>query len=182
MPAHGSEPVGPFPPEADPVEYDKLRRRVLWKFPSGLYVIGSRAEDRRNLMTANWVTQVSFEPKLVGVSVEKDALTHELITAGGIFTVNVIDREDRAIIRKFTKPVEEDHEAATLNGFAFRDAPVTGAPLLEQAVAYVDCRVHEAVDVGGSTLFLGEVVDADFQKAEETEVLRMEDTRMNYGG
>ncbi|MBW3613777.1 MAG: flavin reductase family protein [Actinobacteria bacterium] len=182
MPVHGGEPTGPFPSGVDPADYDKLRRRVLWKFPSGLYVIGSRAGQRRNLMTANWVTQVSFEPKLVAVSVEKDALTHELITAGGIFTVNVIDREDRAIIRKFTKPVEEDLEAGTLNGFAFHDAPVTGAPLLDQAVAYVDCRVSQAVDVGGSTLFLGEVVDAGFQKPEETEVLRMEDTRMNYGG
>lgn len=182
MPTHGNAPLGPFPPEVDPAEYDKLRRRVLWKFPSGLYVIGSRAGDRRNLMTANWVTQVSFEPKLVAVSIEKGALTHELISAGGIFTVNVIDREDRAIIRKFTKPVEEDPVAATLNGFAFHDALVTGAPLLDQAVAYVDCQVRQAIDVGGSTLFLGEVVDAGFQKPEETEVLRMEDTRMNYGG
>ncbi|MDP9441650.1 MAG: flavin reductase family protein [Actinomycetota bacterium] len=182
MPAHGSDPLGPFPPGIDPVKYDKLRRRVLWKFPSGLYVIGSRAGGRRNLMTANWVTQVSFEPKLVGVSVEKDARTHELISAGDIFTVNVIDREDRAIIRKFTKPVEEDAAAGTLNGFAFHDAPVTGGPLLDQAVAYVDCEVRQALDVGGSTLFLGEVVDAGFQKPEETQVLRMEDTRMNYGG
>ncbi len=182
MPVHGSEPLGPFPPGVDPADYDKLRRRVLWKFPSGLYVIGSRSGTRRNLMTANWVGQVSFEPKLVGVSVEKDALTHELITAGGAFTVNLVDREDRAIIRKFTKPVEEDAAAGTLNGFAFHDAAVTGAPVLDQAVAFVDCQVRQAVDVGGSTLFLGEVVDAAFQKAEETEVLRMEDTRMNYGG
>lgn len=180
--AHGDEPLGPFPPGADPIEYDKLRRRVLWKFPSGLYVVGSRAGGRRNLMTANWVSQVSFEPKLVGVSIEKEALTHELISAGGVFTVNVIHREDRAIIRKFTKPVEEDTGAGTLNGFAFHDAAVTGAPVLDQAVAFVDCRVHQAVDVGGSTLYLGDVVDAGFHKPEDTEVLRMEDTRMSYGG
>ncbi|HET9442568.1 MAG TPA: flavin reductase family protein, partial [Acidimicrobiales bacterium] len=137
---------------------------------------------RRNLMTANWVTQVSFAPKLVAVSVEKTALTHRLVADGRVFTVNVIDREDRAIIRKFTKPVEEDAAAGTLNGFSFHDAPATGAPVLDQAAAYVDCSVREAVDVGGSTLFLGEVVDAAFQKPEETDVLRMEDTRMNYGG
>src|SRR2546423_10906847 len=76
-------PVGPFPPGADPEEYDKLRRRVLWKMPSGLYVIGSRAGDRRNLMTANWATQLAFDPKLIGVGVEKEALTHQLIQDGG---------------------------------------------------------------------------------------------------
>lgn len=181
-PVKSGEPVGPIPAGADPVEYDKLRRRVLWKFPSGLFVIGSRHAERRNLMTANWVSQVSFDPKLVGVSVEKEALTHELIAGGRAFTVNVASREDRAIVRKFTKPVEIDEAARTANGFPFVDAHVTGAPVLAQAVAFVDCRLHSEVDCGGSTLFLGEVVDAAFQLAEDTEVLRMEDTRMSYGG
>src|SRR5207237_7371482 len=66
-------PVGPFPEGADPDEYDRLRRRVLWTMPSGLYILGSRAGDRRNGMTCNWVTQVGFDPKLVGVSVEQEA-------------------------------------------------------------------------------------------------------------
>ena len=46
--------VGPVPAGHDPEEYDKLRRRVLWKMPSGLYVLGSRDGERRNLMTLNW--------------------------------------------------------------------------------------------------------------------------------
>jgi flavin reductase (DIM6/NTAB) family NADH-FMN oxidoreductase RutF len=174
--------VGPVPDGRDPEEYDKLRRRVLWSMPSGLYVVGSRAGERRNAMTLNWATQVSSEPKLLAVSVQKEALTHELITEGGVFTLCVVDREDRAIVRKFTKPVEVDPEARTLNGFPFVDAALTGAPVLAQAVAWVDCRVHSTVDLGDHTLFVGEVVDAGFAKAEETPVLRMEDTRMNYGG
>jgi flavin reductase (DIM6/NTAB) family NADH-FMN oxidoreductase RutF len=174
-------PVGPFPEGADPEAYDKLRRRVLWTMPSGLYVIGSRAGDRRNGMTANWVMQISFNPKLVAVSVEKGALTHELIDEGRTFAVNIIDREDRAIVRKFTKPVDVDAAAATLNGFPYSDGR-TGAPVLDQAVAVVECEVRETVDAGGHTLFVGEVVDARFQKPEDTPVLRMEDTRMNYGG
>ncbi|HEV3225533.1 MAG TPA: flavin reductase family protein [Acidimicrobiales bacterium] len=175
-------PVGPFPPEVDPDEYDKLRRRLLWTFPSGLYVVGSRDGDRRNAMTTSWVTQVSFDPKLVAVSVEKDAFTHELIASAGVFTVCTIDREDRAVVRKFTKPVEVDLDAHSLNGFPFRDGAVTGAPVLDQAVAFVECEVRNPVVVGGHTLFVGEVVNASFQKAEDTAVLRMEDTRMSYGG
>jgi flavin reductase (DIM6/NTAB) family NADH-FMN oxidoreductase RutF len=182
----GSGPLGPYPSGVDTeeaqVEYDKLRRRLLWTFPSGLYVIGSRAGDRRNLMTANWVTQVSFDPKLVAVSVDKTAFTHELITAGGVFTVNTIDREDRAIVRKFTKPVDVDDAAHTMNEFPFHDGPAAGAPVLDQAVAFVECAVRTQIDVGDHTLFVGEVVNSVFQKPEETDVLRMEDTRMNYGG
>jgi flavin reductase (DIM6/NTAB) family NADH-FMN oxidoreductase RutF len=182
MAADANGPVGPFPLGVDPEEYDKLRRRVLWTFPSGLYVIGSRAGDRRNFMTANWVTQVSFDPKLIGVSVEKAAVTHELITEGGTFTVCTVDREDRAIVRKFTKPVEVDLTAMTMNDFPFHDGVITGAPVLDQAAAFVECEVRTPVDVGDHTFFIGEVVSAGFQKAEDTAVLRMEDTRMNYGG
>jgi flavin reductase (DIM6/NTAB) family NADH-FMN oxidoreductase RutF len=181
----GTGTIGPFPagvdaPEAQ-AEYDKLRRRVLWTFPSGLYVVGSRHGDRRNLMTLNWVTQVSFEPKLIGVGIEKAALTHELISGGGSFALQTIARDDRAIVRKFTKPVDADLEAGTLNGFGFHDSG-TGAPVLDQAVAWVDCEVRTPVDCGNHTFFVGEVVDCGFQQAEDTPVLRMEDTRMSYGG
>src|SRR5215216_2562213 len=159
-----SGPVGPFPAGADPEEYDRLRRRVLWTMPSGLYIVGSRAGDRRNGMTCNWVTQLGFDPKLLGLSVEKDAVTHDLISEGGVFALSMVDREAR-----------------TLNGFPFHDG-VSGAPILDQAVAYADCELHATTDVGSHSLFIGEIVDAGFQKDEETPVLRMEDTRMSYGG
>lgn len=177
--------MGPFPARVggddERAEYDKLRRRVLWKMPSGLYILGSRAGERRNGMTVNWLTQLSFDPKLVGVSVEREAYTHELVTDGGIFSVNLIAADDRAIVRKFTKPVDVDLDAGTLNGFAFHDG-ATGAPVLDQAVAFLDCEVRQRVEVGGHSLFLGEVVDCGFQRDEDTPVLSMGDTRMNYGG
>jgi flavin reductase (DIM6/NTAB) family NADH-FMN oxidoreductase RutF len=186
MATRTGSPIGPFPPgvesETQKEEYDKLRRRVLWKIPSGLYVVGARDGERRNGMTLNWATQVSFEPKLVGIGVEKEAFTHELIAAGGVFSLNILSREDRAIVRKFVKPVEVDAEARTLSGFPFHDGR-SGAPILDQAVAYVDCEVRNPVDCGGHTFFIGEVIDSGFPgDDEETDVLRMEDTRMSYGG
>jgi len=179
-------PVGPYPAGVttaeEQAEYDKLRRRVLWKMPSGLYVIGSTdGAERRNGMTANWVTQMSFDPKWIGVGIEQAALTHELIDASGVFSVCIIDREDRAIVRKFTKPVEVDLAAKTLNGVEFVER-VTGAPILGQSVAFCDCAVRDRMVVGEHTFFAGEVLEAGFLKDEATDVLRMEDTRMNYGG
>lgn len=145
----GSGPIGPYPTRvgADPdamADYDKLRRRVLWTLPYGLYVLGSRAGERRNGMTINWVSQVAFEPKLVGVGVERTALTHELVRDGGVFSLCTVDREDRALVRKFTRPVEVDPVAMTLNGVAFHDG-ATGAPILDQAPAFLDCAVRQAV-------------------------------------
>jgi flavin reductase (DIM6/NTAB) family NADH-FMN oxidoreductase RutF len=175
-------PVGPFPAGKDADEYDRLRRRVLWTMPSGLYVLGSTDNgERRNGMTMNWATQVSFAPKMLAVGIEIAAFTHELVSEGRVFSLNIIDREDRAIVRKFTKPVEIDLEAKTANGFAFHDGP-TGAPVLDQAVAWFDCELRDTVEAGDTTLFIGEIVACGFQKPEDTPVLRMEDTRMNYGG
>jgi len=177
---HG--PVGPFPDGVDPEEYDRLRRRVLWAMPAGLYIVGSTdRRERRNAMVANWVTAVAFDPKLVAVGIEREALTHELVEAGGCFSVCFVARESREIVRRFTKPVEVDLVGCTLNGFPFTER-VTGAPILTDSVAFLDCEVRERSPLGSHTLFVGEVVDAGFLDAEDTPVLRMEDTRMNYGG
>ncbi|HEX5266935.1 MAG TPA: flavin reductase family protein [Acidimicrobiales bacterium] len=181
MPEPAAGPVGPFPAGADPDEYDRLRRRVLWSMPSGLYIVGSRAGDRLNGMTCNWATQLATDPKLLGVSVERGAVTHELIEAGGAFSLNVLAREDRTLVRKFVKPADADLAARTLNGFPYTEA-VTGAPILAAAVAWLDCRVERSLDAGSHTLFAGEVAAAGFNRPEDTPVLRMEDTRMSYGG
>ncbi|MGH9114580.1 MAG: flavin reductase family protein, partial [Acidimicrobiales bacterium] len=86
----GEELVGPFPAGVDPEEYDRARRRLLWSMPSGLYVLGSRAGGRRNLMTLNWATQVATNPKLLAVSVEVRAYTHRLLREGRVFALNLI--------------------------------------------------------------------------------------------
>jgi len=174
--------VGPFPDDVDPAEYDRLRRRVMWRMPTGLYLLGSRAGERRNLMTLNWAMQVSLVPKLVAVSVEHAALTHGLIAEGGCFSISLVGREDRAVVRKFVKPAELDAAARTLAGVPFRDG-ISGAPIPEVAIGYLDCALRNTLDVGSHALFVGEVLDAGFsQGGEDTPVLRLEDTRMNYGG
>jgi len=57
---------------------DELLNKVTWKIPNALVLIGSRAGEERNAMTASWVTQLSMEPVLVGVGVDNDAVTHRL--------------------------------------------------------------------------------------------------------
>ena len=187
--------VGPVPAGRDPGPYDRLRRRVLWSLPTGLYVLGTRDGPGRNLMTVSWVTQVAVAPKLVAVSVEAGARSHALLVGGRVFALSVLARGDRALVRHFAKPVGEDEIAVdavsgvgTMRGQPVR-AGTTGAPVLAVAVAWLDCEVRHTVALGSHTLFVGEVVDCDErtapageERADATGVLRMEDTRMNYGG
>ncbi|MGH9106868.1 MAG: flavin reductase family protein [Acidimicrobiales bacterium] len=172
--------LGPFPPGADPASYDRLRRRILWRMPSGIYLLGSAAGGRQNLMTHNWAMQVATEPKLMAVSVRQDALTHQLVADGGIFSLCFLKREDRALVRTFTKPATPGPGPATLGGLPVRQGS-TGAPLLAQAVAWVECEVRHQLSLGDHTMFVGEVVDCSAPD-EASPVLRLEDTHLNYGG
>jgi flavin reductase (DIM6/NTAB) family NADH-FMN oxidoreductase RutF len=192
--------VGPVPAGSDPDSYDRMRRRVLWSMPSGLYVVGTRAGGRRNLMTISWVTQVATDPKLVGIGVESSSVTHGLLLEGGVFALSLLARRQRALVRRFAKPVDEcDVDdatgAGTMEGNAVHAAS-TGAPVLDVAVAWIDCEVRHVLPLGSHGWFVGEVVDCAEvgpgpPGATEPEsgaepgsegVLRMEDTRMNYGG
>ena len=157
---------------------DELLNTVTWKIPNALALVGSRAGDERNAMTTSWITQLSMEPVLIGVGVDNSAVTHRLITDGGSFTVNLWDAEDTKVFVKFSKPATDD--GSTLNGRAVH-AATTGAPVFDEALAWIDCQVRQSLDLGSHTLFIGEVVDAALRDPEAV-VASMRDTRMKYGG
>ncbi|MFP5254702.1 MAG: flavin reductase family protein [Acidimicrobiia bacterium] len=159
---------------------DELINRVTWKIPNALALVGSRAGDERNGMTTSWITQLAMEPVLIGVGVDNKAVTRRLIAEGGSFTVNLWDAEETKVFVKFSKPAAYDAEAGTLNGRAVRDG-TTGAPIFEEAIAWLECEVRHTHDLGSHTLFVGEVVDAAI--ADDTKrPASMADTRMKYGG
>lgn len=188
--------IGPIPEGVDQDEYDRMRRRVLWSLPTGLFVVGSRAGAQRNLMTCNWVMQVATSPKLVAVAVEEASVTRRLIEEGGAFSVSVLDRTARTVVRKFVKPTESIELDADGTVSSMQGQPVVevagGIPRLVDARAWLACRLvrllrwdADAVDgVASHVLCVGEVVDVGESGSEGADpgVLRMEDTRMNYGG
>src|SRR3546814_17592996 len=108
-------------------------------------------------MTTSWITQLSQEPVLIGVGVDNESVTHRLISGGGSFTVNLWDAEDTKVFVKFSKPATDD--GATLNGRAVRPA-TTGAPVFDEALAWLDCEVRHKLDLGRPTRLAGEVADA----------------------
>ncbi|HVM51807.1 MAG TPA: flavin reductase family protein [Acidimicrobiales bacterium] len=157
---------------------DELLNRVTWKIPNALVLVGSAAGDERNGMTTSWVTQLSMEPVLIGIGVDNTAVTHRLISESGAFTVNLWSAEDTRVFVKFSKPATDD--GASLNGRPVRPA-TTGAPVFEEAIAWMDCEVRHTVDLGSHTLFVGEVVDAAIVD-DGARPASMSDTRMKYGG
>lgn len=200
-PAHGGAGGGSTTP-GDELD-ERLRRRVLWSMPSGLYVVGSRAGEsppvagdgppvaaaRWNLMTANLAIQVATAPALVAVAIDVEALTNRLVREGHCFALSLLLREDRAVVRRFVKPVpadevvDEDGTVVSMAGEAVA-VHVTGAPVLARAAAWLDCELRQVVPLGSHDLCVGEVVGAGGRgtDTEPAAILRMEDTRMHYGG
>jgi len=157
---------------------DELLNRITWKIPNALALVGSSDGNERNAMTTSWITQLSMEPILIGIGVDNTSVTHRLITSGGSFTVNLWDAQDTKVFVKFSKPAVDD--GATLNGRPVR-AHVTGAPVFDEAVAWMDCEVRHQLDLGTHTLFVGEVVGAAIN-IDDARTASMSDTRMKYGG
>jgi flavin reductase (DIM6/NTAB) family NADH-FMN oxidoreductase RutF len=157
---------------------DELINKVTWKIPNALVLVGSRSGDDWNAMTTSWVTQVAQDPVLIGIGVDTVAVTHRLIESGGSFTVNLWNAQDTRPFVKFSKPATKD--GMTLNGYPITEG-MTGAPVFEDAVAWMECEVRQAVDCGSHTFFIGELVAAGVNDDEATPA-SMSDTRMKYGG
>ncbi len=157
---------------------DELVNKVTWKIPNALALVGSRAGDEWNAMTTSWITQLSMDPVLVGIGVDNSAVTHRLISAGGSFTVNLWSADDTRVFVKFSKPAAFGEMA--LNERAVSEG-VTGAPVFDEAIAYLDCEVRQTHDLGTHTLFIGEVIDAGIRD-DAARAASMSDTRMKYGG
>lgn len=171
---------------------DRARRRVLWALPTGLYLVGTAAEDRWNLMTASWVVQVATAPPRLAVSVEAGALTLELAECSGAFAVSLLERSQRAVVRRFVKPVTDVARGPDGRPEALAGEPVAvvagEVPVLAAAWAWLACRLTDRLDLGSHHLLVGEVVGVGAPGEHGGEPddaggpLRMEDTRMHYGG
>jgi flavin reductase (DIM6/NTAB) family NADH-FMN oxidoreductase RutF len=145
----------------------------------GMFIIGSKSGDELNGMTANWITQTSFDPPLVAISVENDAHTRQLIDEGKVFSINVVEdnEEGRAVIEHYVKPQKRaknklgDHDYFT---------HATGAPLLNAALSWVECEVVQTVDTGDHQLYIGKVVGAGVNR--EGTPLTLASLGWHYGG
>lgn len=157
---------------------DELINKVTWKIPNALTLVGSRAGNDWNGMTTSWVTQVAQDPVLIGVGIDTTAVTHRLIADGGSFTVNLWDAGNTRPFVKFSKPAAKDGMA--LNGYSISEG-VTGAPVFDDAIAWMECEVRQAVDCGTHTFFIGELVAAGVNN-DDAIPASMADTRMKYGG
>jgi flavin reductase (DIM6/NTAB) family NADH-FMN oxidoreductase RutF len=121
---------------------------------NGIYVLTCSHRNEINGMIASWVSQISFEPPLVAVAVHPSRYSHGLIEKSGCFALHAVSRNRPDLLKIFKGP-DPAGKFASLRWSKGR----TGSPLLNDCLAYVDCRVKTTLNPGNHTLFIAEVVD-----------------------
>src|SRR2546421_2691827 len=138
------------------------KKTALRMIPYGLFVLTASGKDGRVAAgTVNWVTQGSFEPPLVVVGVKTDSGAHALIKETKAFALNVLGKGQQAMAFTFFKPAEKKGD--TISGEPFR-AGTTGAPILTNLPAFVECTLEATVEKGDHSVFVGRVVEVGLAK------------------
>lgn len=145
------------------------KKSVLRLFTYGLYAVSCAHEGVSNVFTANWLTQVSFEPPMLAVSVENDGASLPLILESGLFAINVFAEGDRDLAGALGKPRARAGDKVA--GVAHTTSD-NGLPLLAEALGYVECRVTGHLVTGDSTTIVAEVIGAGVQREGEPLTMR----------
>ena len=142
-------------------------KQVMRRWASTVNVITTRTDEMIYGLTATAFSSLAADPPTVFVCVNRKTRTHPLIEQSGIFCVNFLAEDMKHISDRFAGRVPDEER--------FKDLPhrtaATGAPVLEQAIAYLDCEVHEMHVGGDHTIFIGIVKAAGVNRPDEAPLL-----------
>ena len=123
-------------------------------FPAGLAVLTVDSDGERLGLTIGSLVSLSLEPPLVGVAVNRHAAMHELLRVAGGFGVSLLAADQAGLAQHFARGVPP---IALWHGISWHPG-ATGAPLLDEALGWLECRVVAEHETGDHTLFVGEAV------------------------
>jgi flavin reductase (DIM6/NTAB) family NADH-FMN oxidoreductase RutF len=155
------------------------KKKVLRDITYGLYAVTAAHQGDRGVFTANWLSQASFDPPLVMVSVENDSSTLSLIRDSGLFVICPFDASQKTLAAALGKPkARAGDKFATLDLATFESA--CGIPVLADSLGYLVCKVQSEVPAGDSVVFIAEVIEA--QSFSDAPQLIMREAGFRHAG
>ncbi len=130
--------------------------QLFRRLTNGVYVIGVAHNGRTNGFTAAWLSQVSFDPLIVALSINPEHFSYPLLKDSGVFAVNVLRQGQLDLVRHFG--CQSGANTDKLVGQRWRNGTL-GTPVLLDAAAYLECRVTATVLAGDHEIVLGQVMD-----------------------
>ncbi|MGY6499957.1 MAG: flavin reductase family protein [Acidimicrobiales bacterium] len=139
---------------SNPETFDPLvLRRAFGNFPTGVTVVTASPDDRPTGMTIGSFFSVSLDPPLVGLCADKGSSSWPKIEPANAFTVNFLASDQADLSNRFASGA--DDKFADL---AWHPAPVTGSPVLDDVIGWVDCVTEQTVESGDHWIVIGRVV------------------------
>ena len=137
-------------------------RKALRHFPAGVTIVTIRTGEHVHGLTISAFASVSAEPPLIMVIIENRHRAYPLLMEGdAVFAVNILGEEQSELSNRFAWVKDEDRFA--LGNWS---TAVTGAPILTDALAWLDCRIHARYPAGSHTIFVGQVEASEVPKEE----------------
>ena len=167
----------------------EIQEDILEKITYGFYIVTTRVgseelstrhKDYVAAGTVSWLMQSSFEPPMVTVAIQKGSDLNETIGRSKTFAVNVLSKEDKALINDFASDstIDKTH----INGCKYLNGLKTDAPILDRGMGYLECEVEDIVETQGDhVLFTGKIVNSELRKPNYQPLHEWE-TGKHYGG
>ena len=124
------------------------------RFPAGVAVVTVDVDGEQLGLTVGSLVALSLDPPLVGVSISRSAALHELLRRAGAFAVSLLAAGQEALAQHFARGVPP---LVLWRGIRSRPASF-GAPLLDGALGWLECRTWAEYPAGDHTVFVGEVL------------------------
>lgn len=135
----------------------QIKKQALRMFTYGLYAVSCIEGDEVNAFTANWLSQVSFEPPLVAVSIENASKSLPMILRTRKLAINVLRSGQRELAGALGRSALKNPDK--LKNIAY-DTTDSGYIVLREALSWVACEIHQTIETGDSTLVVAQVIDA----------------------
>jgi flavin reductase (DIM6/NTAB) family NADH-FMN oxidoreductase RutF len=129
-----------------------LFRAAMGQLASGITVVTMRVDGEDHGFTASSFTSLSLDPMLVLVCVVRDTRSHALIEQAGHYAVSILSNAQKDLGMRFASEVGDRFAGLDL------ERAVTGAPILPNCLAWVDCTLRDVLPGGDHSIFVGEVM------------------------
>ncbi len=143
-------------------------RDTLRMFPAGVTLVTTRTQDGiRHGMTASSFTSVSADPPLISVVIDRQAtMSNLLLHETSVFAVSILAQDQEELSSRFAFVRGEDR-------FAIGEwiEAETGAPILANALTWLDCRIHFRQQAGSHNIFVGQILASDVVRPNDLPLL-----------
>jgi flavin reductase (DIM6/NTAB) family NADH-FMN oxidoreductase RutF len=148
---------------------------AVGKIPSGLFIVTSVLDGKREGYLASWIQQVSFSPLLISIAMKPGRACYDAIKAQGRFCVNIVGHRNGGVMKPFWNPGSED-PFSDLENFM---TPL-GNLVLNGAMAALECRVLSSVSPGDHEILFAEVVESHLLQPEDKPLVHVRKSGLSY--